>query len=90
MDCYDEILELYHEEAQTDHFLKYLTELINKKSKALTKLQFKNCLILTLAIWNPKFIDTFYGQGNEIKKIDKGQKEQLKKLLKSEFSILDN
>ena len=90
MDCYDEILRMYHEEDRIDKCLDYLTEFINSKSKKLTKLQFKNCLILTLVIWNPKFIDPFFIKGNEIRKLDEDKKEMLIKLLKSELSILDN
>ena len=90
MDCYDEILKLYHEKDKIDNFLLYLTELINKKSKFLTELQFKNCIILTLVIWNPNFIDAFFGKGEEIRELDKYKKEVLIKLLKSEFSIRDN
>ena len=89
MDCYDEILKIYHEKDRVDKCLKYLTELINKKSKSLTELQFKNCLILTLAIWSPKFIDVYFSKGKEIRKLDENKKEMLNKLLKSEFIDLD-
>ena len=90
MDCYDEILKTSQERGQTSEFMTQLTDLINKKSKILTELQFKNCLILTLAIWNPKFIDTYFSKGNETNKLDENKKEMLIKLLKSEFSVLDN
>lgn len=89
MDCYDEILKVYHDKDRIDKCLKYLIELINKKSKKLTKLQFKNCLILTLVIWSPKFIDTYFSKGKEISKLDKDKKEMLIKLLKSEFKDLE-
>lgn len=89
MDCYDEVLELFHEKEKTDDYLNYLTDLINKKSKILTELQFKNCLILTLAVCNPKFIDLYFSKGKEIRKIDEMKKKKINKLLKSEFSTLD-
>ena len=38
MDCYDEILNIYHEKDRINKSIKYLIELINKKSKRLTEL----------------------------------------------------
>ena len=85
MDCYDEILNIYYEKDRKDKSLRYLTELITKKSKFLSELQFKNCIILTLAIRNPKFIDHYFSEGKEISDIDDNNKDLLNKLLKSEF-----
>ncbi|MHA1985407.1 MAG: hypothetical protein ACW98D_02100 [Promethearchaeota archaeon] len=85
MDCYDEILNIYYEKDRIGKCLKYLTELINKKSKFLTELQFKNCIILTLAIRNPNFIDHYFSEGKEISDINDNNKDLLNKLLKSEF-----
>lgn len=85
MDFYDEILKLTQEKEQTTKFITYLTDLINKKLKTLTELQFKNCLILTLAIWNPKFIDSYFSKGTELSQLDKKKKAILVELLKSEF-----
>jgi len=85
MDCYDEILELIQEKDRIDKGLRYLTDLIIKKSKYLSKLQFKNCLILTLSIWNPHSIDLSSNIGKDISKFDEITKQKLIKLLKSEF-----
>ena len=85
MDCYDEILNIYYENDRIDKSLKYLTELITKKSKFLSELQFKNCIILTLAIRNPNFIDHYFSEGKEISDFDDNNKDLLNKLLKSEF-----
>jgi len=85
MDCYDEILKMSQEKEQITKFITYLTDLINKKSKYLTELQFKNCLILTLAIWNPIFIDSYFSKGTELNQLDKKKKAILLELLKSEF-----
>ena len=63
MDCYDEVLKIYHENDGRDNYINYLTELINNKSETLTELQFKNCLILTMAISRPNFIDTYFSKG---------------------------
>lgn len=90
MDCYDEILKLYHEKDRIDKCLKYLTDLINKKSKFLTDLQFKNSLILILVIWSPNFIDTYFSKGKEIGELDKDKKEMMLELLKSEFTGFDS
>jgi len=60
MDYYDEVLKTFEEKDQIPKFITYLTDLINRKSKFLTELQFKNCLILSLAMWNPKFIDSYF------------------------------
>jgi len=89
MDCYDEILKKYQENNWIDNYIKCLTELINIKSKALTESQFKNCLILTLVLMNPNYIDTYFSKRKEIKELDKDNKELLFKILKSEFSVLD-
>ena len=85
MDCYDEILNIYHEKDRINKSIKYLIELINKKSKRLTELQFKNCIILTLAIRYPNFIDPYLSRGKEISNIDDNNKKWLNTLLKSEF-----
>ena len=85
MDCYDEILNISHEKDRINKSIKYLIELINKKSKRLTELQFKNCIILTLAIRNPNFIDPYFSKGKEISDIDDNNKDLLNKLLISEF-----
>jgi hypothetical protein len=85
MDCYDEILEFACGSDKTNNFIKSLTHIINKKSDLLTTLQFKNCLILTLAIWNPRFIDTYFIKGKRADKLDKNKKRILIELLKSEF-----
>jgi len=90
MDCYDEVLKIYQENDGRDNYINYLTELINNKSKTLTELQFKNCLILTMVINNPNSIDTYFSKGKEIKELDDDKKELLFKLLKSEFLVLDN
>ena len=87
MDCYDDVLKIYHENNGIDNYIDYMTDLINNKSEALTELQFKNCLILTMVISSPNYIDTF--KGKEIKELDKDKKELLNKILKSEFILLD-
>jgi hypothetical protein len=89
MDCYDEILKIYNENNEIDNYIDYLTELINTKSEKLTELQFKNCLILTMVISSPNYIDTSFSKGKEIKELDKDKKELLNKILKSEFIVLD-
>ena len=89
MDCYDEVLKIYHENNGIDNYINHLTELINNKSKTLTELQFKNCLILTMVINNPDSIDTYSSKGKEIKELHEDKKELLFKLLKSEFTVLD-
>lgn len=89
MDCYDEILKIYNENNEIDNYIDYLTELINNKSETLTELQFKNCLILTMVISSPNYIDTSFSKGKEIKELDKDKKELLNKILKSEFIVLD-
>jgi lysyl-tRNA synthetase class I len=89
MDCYDEVLKIYHEDNGIDNYINYLTELINNKSKTLTELQFKNCLILTMVINNPNSINTYSSKSKEIKELDEDKKELLFKLLKSEFTVLD-
>ena len=85
MDCYDEILKISQEKEQITKFITCLTDLINKKSKNLTELQYKNCIILTLAIWNPKSIDSYLSKGTELNQLDKKKKAILLELLKSEF-----
>lgn len=87
MDCYDDVLKIYHENNGIDNYIDYMTDLINNKSEALTELQFKNCLILTMVISSPNYIDTF--KGKEIKELDKDKKELINKILKSEFILLD-
>lgn len=87
MDCYDDVLKIYHENNGIDNYIDYMTDLINNKSEALTELQFKNCLILTMVIASPNYIDAF--KGKEIKALDEEKKELLLKLLKSEFIALD-
>ena len=87
MDCYDDVLKIYHENNGIDNYIDYMTDLINNKSEVLTELQFKNCLILTMVISSPNYIDTF--KGKEIKELDKDKKELLNKILKSEFILLD-
>ncbi len=89
MDCYDDVLKIYHENNGIDNYIDYMTDLINNKSEALTGLQFKNCLILTMVISSPNYIDTYFSKGKEIKDIDEDKKELLFKLLKSEFIALD-
>ena len=89
MDCYDEILKLYHENDGRDNYINCMTELIINKSKALSELQFKNCLILSMMIWSPNFIDTPFGKGKEIKELDKDKKELVIRLLKSELIVPD-
>jgi hypothetical protein len=89
MDCYDDVLKIYHENNGIDNYIDYMTDLINNKSEALTELQFKNCLILTMVISSPNYIDTYFSKGKEIKDIDEDKKELLFKLLKSEFIALD-
>ncbi|MFX1278001.1 MAG: hypothetical protein ACFFA3_01195 [Promethearchaeota archaeon] len=90
MDCYDEILEIYQKNNKKDRFITYLTYLINKKSKVLTELQFQNCLILILAIWNPKFIDLYVREGEDAKSLQQEKKEKFIKILKSEFKDFNN
>ncbi|MFX1501655.1 MAG: hypothetical protein ACFFDH_11885 [Promethearchaeota archaeon] len=90
MDCYDEILNRVQDTNQINKFTEYLTDLINKKSKNLTELQFKNCLVLTLAIWSPKFIDLYFSEGKKINQLKINKKLKLIELLKSEFRVLDN
>ncbi|MHA2338337.1 MAG: hypothetical protein ACXACX_13605 [Candidatus Hodarchaeales archaeon] len=85
MDCYDEILEVSHKKQEIREFMLDLTDLINKKSKTLTNLQFRNCLILTLAIWNPRFIDSYYRRGKEVNQLEKNCKAELIEIFKSEF-----
>ena len=89
MDCYDDVLKIYHENDGIDNYIDYLTELINNKSETLTELQFKNCLILTMVISSPNYIDTYFSNGKEIKELDEDEKELQFKLLKSEFIALD-
>ncbi|MFW9829239.1 MAG: hypothetical protein ACFFEY_16815 [Candidatus Thorarchaeota archaeon] len=90
MDCYDEILEIYQKNDQKDGYITCLTHLINKKSRSLTELQFKNCVVLTLAIWNPKFIDLYVNNCEKVSLISKEKKERVIKLLKSEFREFQN
>lgn len=90
MDCYDEIIKLSQEKEQINNYMRCLVDLINKKSKGLTELQFKNCLILTLAIWNPKFIDLYFIEGKNIKHLQKNKKALLIEILKSEFRDFDH
>jgi len=85
MDCYDEILKISHENDRLNKCRKYLTDLINKKSKFLTELQFKNCIILTLAIMIPELIDVYSTKGKEKSELDDNEKERLIELLKSEY-----
>lgn len=89
MDCYDEVLKIYHKDNGIDNYINYLTELINNKSETLTELQFKNCLILTMVISRPNFIDTSFSKGKEITELDEDKKKILFKLLRSEFTVLD-
>ena len=89
MDCYDDVLKIYHENNGIDNYIDYMTDLINNKSEALTELQFKNCLILTMVISSPNYIDTYFSKGKEIKDLDEDKKELLFNLLKSEFIALD-
>lgn len=89
MDCYDDVLKIYHENNGIDNYIDYMTDLINNKSEALTELQFKNCLILTMVISSPNYIDTYFSRGKEIKELDEDKKELLFNLLKSEFIALD-
>jgi hypothetical protein len=90
MDCYDEIIELTRENDRLNMFIINLAELINKKSKSLTNLQFKNCVILTLAIWNPNFIDSYFSKGKKVNQLEENKKALLIKLLKSEFGDFDD
>jgi len=88
MDCYDEILKISQDENDINKYIQYLTDLINKKSKNLTELEFKNCLILTLAVWNPKFIDSYFSNGKSVKNLNKYKKDMVIKLLELEFRNL--
>jgi len=65
MDCYDDVLKIYHENNRIDNYIDYMTNLINNKSEALTELQFKNCLILTMVISSPNYIDTYFSKGKK-------------------------
>ena len=85
MDCYDEILKISQDENGINKYIQYLTDLINIKSKNLTELEFKNCLILTLAIWNPKFIDPYFTKGTRVNNLNNDKKKSLIKLLKLEL-----
>ena len=84
MDCYDEILKISQESDQRNKFTIYLVEFINKNSRILTELEFKNCVILTLAIWNPESIDSYISKGTEISLLDENKRKMLLELLKSE------
>ena len=84
MDCYDEILKISQESDQRNKFTIYLVEFINKNSRILTELEFKNCVILTLAIWNPESIDSYISKGTEISQLDENKRKMLLELLKSE------
>ncbi|MFW9973533.1 MAG: hypothetical protein ACFFDF_25355 [Candidatus Odinarchaeota archaeon] len=88
MDCYDEILKISQDENDINKYIQYLTDLINKKSKYLTELEFKNCLILTLAVWNPKFIDRYFSKGKSVNNLNKNKKDMVIKLLELEFRNL--
>ena len=90
MDCYDEILKISQENDRINKFVTYLTDLINKNSKNLTELQFINCLILTLAIWNQKFIDLYLSKGKETNFLPKNKKALLITILESEFRDINN
>lgn len=90
MDCYDEILKISQEKDQMNIFTINLIEYINKKSKSLTELEFKNCVILTLAIWNPKSIDSYLDKGIESCQLDDNKRKKLIKLLKSECRNFDD
>ncbi|MFX1420446.1 MAG: hypothetical protein ACFE9N_16195 [Promethearchaeota archaeon] len=90
MDCYDEILKLSQEKKGIINFMIHLSNLINKKSKNLTELEFKNCIILTLAIWNPEFIDLYCYEGLRVNQLDKNKEAQLINVLKSEFRNFDS
>ncbi|GAG79999.1 unnamed protein product, partial [marine sediment metagenome] len=35
MDCYDDVLKIYHENNGIDNYIDYMTDLINNKSEAL-------------------------------------------------------
>jgi len=85
MDYYDEILEYSNMNGNPSNYILLLTNLINNKSEQLTQIQFKNCLILILAIRNPRFIDSYFTKGKRVNKLDKSQKQLLIEVLKSEF-----
>jgi len=89
MDCYDEILKISQESDQRNKFTIYLVEFINKNSRILTELEFKNCVILTLAIWNPESIDSYISKGTEISQLDENKRKMLLELLKSECRDFD-
>ncbi len=90
MDRYDEILKISRDENDMNKYIQYLTDLINKKSKFLTELEFKNCLILALVVWNPKFIDPYFSKGKSVNNLNKDKKDLVIKLLELEFRNLNS
>ena len=84
MDCFDEILEIYHEKDRKEKCLTFLIKLINNKAEKLTELQLKNCIIITLAIWNDNFIDEYLSKGQDLKELDVDKKKALINILQSE------
>jgi len=89
MDCYDEILKLSQKNDLVKKFSLKLVEFINKNSRVLTELEFKNCVLLTLAILNPNSIDSYDNKGTEINHLEAKKRTLLIELLKSELKDLD-
>lgn len=59
MEYDDELLDLI-KLSRGKLWLDHLTELINKKFNEFSNIEFKNALILSLAIWDDNFIDNYF------------------------------
>ena len=62
-------------------WLNHFTELINKKFNELSDLEFKNSIIITLAIWDDHFIDNYFKDSLKKKKYQKNFKTILQNKL---------
>jgi len=85
MDCCDELLSQVDEKEQRKMWLNCLIELINKKSKNLTNLQFKNYKILTLAIWDDNFVEKYFNKSIKRNELNRDQKEIIISILRSKL-----
>lgn len=81
MELYDETVSLINK-FRYKLWLNYLTESINKKGIYLTNTEFKNCLNLTLAIWDDNFIDNYFNNNMNRNKI--------RKILKTSFKLIQS
>ncbi|MFX1278004.1 MAG: hypothetical protein ACFFA3_01210 [Promethearchaeota archaeon] len=85
MDSYDKDISLVNKNDEFQMWLKYLKELINKKTETLSILQFKNYKLLTLAIWEDNFVKKYFKRSIERNELSQDLKETIITILRAKL-----